>query len=44
MLLLDTNILIDVLRGEKASLEWLDLQQPPCMGSPWRPAMFGISP
>jgi predicted nucleic acid-binding protein len=27
MLLLDTNILIDVLRGETASLDWLDQQQ-----------------
>ena len=31
MLLLDTNILIDVLRGEKASLEWLDQQQRPAI-------------
>lgn len=31
MLLLDTNILIDVLRGEKVSLEWLDQQQRPAI-------------
>jgi predicted nucleic acid-binding protein len=29
MLLLDTNILIDVLRGEAPALAWLEQQQPP---------------
>lgn len=29
MLLLDTNILIDVLRGEQAALAWLNEQQRP---------------
>lgn len=29
MLLLDTNILIDVLRGEARALAWLDLQERP---------------
>jgi len=29
MLLLDTNILIDVLRGEAAALAWLEQQQSP---------------
>jgi predicted nucleic acid-binding protein len=30
-LLLDTNILIDVLRGEKAALVWLEEQQRPAI-------------
>ena len=29
MLLLDTNILIDVLRGEARALAWLELQERP---------------
>jgi len=29
MRLLDTNILIDVLRGEQAARDWLEQQQPP---------------
>jgi len=29
MLLLDTNILIDVLRGEAVALAWLEQQQRP---------------
>ena len=29
MLLLDTNILIDVLRGETVALTWLEQQQKP---------------
>jgi hypothetical protein len=29
MLLLDTNILIDVLRGEAVALAWLERQQSP---------------
>jgi len=31
MLLLDSNILIDVLRGEAVALAWLEQQQQPCI-------------
>ncbi|EAQ75973.1 MULTISPECIES: PIN domain-containing protein [unclassified Synechococcus] len=44
MLLLDTNILIDVLRGEKASLEWLDQQQRPAISEiTWIEVLVGCN-
>ena len=42
MLLLDTNILIDVLRGEEVALAWLEKQPSPKISViPWIEVLVG---
>lgn len=44
-LLLDTNILIDVLRGERTALVWLEQQQRPAISViSWIEVLVGVVP